>query len=158
MPTPNWYKTKTMQPRDESPMPPGLWTLTQNMEGGDGVRVDPEVMWARKDREAVGEEEKRTAAHTGVAPGNSAVPQNAGGIGVTFQGAERDSATLWGPASWMPLPTRDMTNRLPIPASGDDMGLPPCRSNTYKELGETVMSWLGTLTSKMEHGVPRLTQ
>ena len=77
---------------------------------------------------------------------------------MTFQGAERDTTALGGPAPWMPLSTRDMTNALPIPASDDDMGLPPCWSNTHKELGETMMSWLSALMAKMEHGVPRLTQ
>ena len=32
--TPNRYKNKTALKRDESSMPPGLWNLTHNMEGG----------------------------------------------------------------------------------------------------------------------------
>ena len=49
-----------------------------------------------------------------------------------------------------------MTATLPISASEDDMGLPLCQVNTYKELEETVMSWLGALTKKLDHEVPRL--
>ena len=37
MATPNWYKNKTVVKRDESPMPPGLWNLTHNMEGENGL-------------------------------------------------------------------------------------------------------------------------
>jgi hypothetical protein len=69
-----------------------------------------------------------------------------------------DSDAFGEPAPWMPQVTRDMTAALPVPASDDAMGLPPCRTNTYKELGETVMSWLSALTARKEHGVPRLTQ
>ena len=79
--TPNWYKTKVVRPRDESPMPLGLWNLTHNMERDNCVPVDPVVMRAQKEREATEEEDQRKAAHMGATAGNLAVPQNAGGIG-----------------------------------------------------------------------------
>ena len=58
----------------------------------------------------------------------------------------------------MPPPTRDMTETLLLSAGEDDLGLPPCRKTMYEELGETVMPWLGALTTTYEHGVARLNQ
>jgi hypothetical protein len=128
------------------------------MEMEIGVPVDQAVMRAQTIREATKKEEQRKATRTGATTGKSVVQQTTGGIGVTFEGTEQDTTAFGGPEPWMSLPIRDMTNTLPIPASDNDMGFPPYRSNTYKELGETVMSWLSALMANVEHLVPMLTQ
>jgi len=101
MATPNWYKNKTVVKRDESPMPPGLWNLTHNMEGENGLPVDLEARRECRERDKKEKERRQTAD--------------------VEQGAEK----VGGPAHWMPPSTRDMTETLPLSAGEDDMGLPP---------------------------------
>ena len=101
MATPNWYKNKTVVKRDESPMPPGLWNLTHNMEGKNGLPVDLEAWRERRERDKKEKERRQTTD--------------------VEQGAEK----VGGPAHWMPPSTRDMTETLPLSAGEDDMGLPP---------------------------------
>ena len=62
MVTSNWYKNKTMVKRDESPMPPGLGNLTHNMEGENGLPVDPEARRERREQDEKANEQRQVKA------------------------------------------------------------------------------------------------
>jgi hypothetical protein len=55
---PNPYKERTTPVRDDTPIPPETFNATHNMEGEFGVRMDPEVVRMRAEREKEAEENK----------------------------------------------------------------------------------------------------
>ena len=52
------------------------------MEGENGVRVGPTVVWARKEGGAVKEEEQQSTTHKDAVEDGKTVPEPAGGTGV----------------------------------------------------------------------------